>query len=114
MQFLHRDTLASRQLCRGNVVGPPSGHLYGIPNVQPAALQADPDELLLRRMVKAADKLSALIKCIEEERSGNQEFRTAKESTEKALAAMAAELPEVQDFLTDFLPSYGKTLDELT
>lgn len=75
---------------------------------------ADPDELLLRRMVKAADKLSALIKCIEEERSGNQEFRTAKESTEKALAAMAAELPEVQDFLTDFLPSYGKTLDELT
>ena len=75
---------------------------------------ADPDELLLRRMVKAADKLSALIKCIEEERSGNQEFRTAKESTEKALAAMVAELPEVQDFLTDFLPSYGKTLDELT
>ena len=75
---------------------------------------ADPDELLLRRMVKAADKLSALIKCIEEERSGNQEFRTAKESTEKALAAMAEELPEVRDFLNDFLPSYGKTLDELT
>ena len=65
-------------------------------------------------MVKAADKLSALIKCIEEERSGNQEFRTAKESTERALAEMAEELPEVKDFLRDFLPSYGKTLDELT
>ncbi len=72
------------------------------------------EERLLRRMVKAADKISALIKCIEEERSGNQEFRTAKESTEKALAEMAKELPEVQDFLQDFLPSYGKTLDELT
>ena len=74
----------------------------------------DPDELLLRRMVKAADKISALIKCIEEERSGNQEFHTAKASTEKALAEMAGDLPEVQDFLNDFLPSYGKTLDELT
>jgi len=74
----------------------------------------DPDERLLRRMVKAADKISALIKCIEEERSGNQEFHTAKTSTEKALAEMAEELPEVKDFLNDFLPSYGKTLDELT
>ena len=76
--------------------------------------QKTEEELLLRRMVKAADKLSALIKCIEEERSGNQEFRTAKESTERALAEMAEELPEVMDFLRDFLPSYGKTLDELT
>jgi len=74
----------------------------------------DSDERLLRRMVKAADKISALIKCIEEERSGNQEFHTAKTSTEKALAEMAEELPEVKDFLNDFLPSYGKTLDELT
>ena len=76
--------------------------------------QKTEEELLLRRMVKAADKLSALIKCIEEERSGNQEFRTAKESTERALAEMAEELPEVMDFFRDFLPSYGKTLDELT
>ena len=76
--------------------------------------QKTEEELLLRRMVKAADKLSALIKCIEEERSGNQEFRTAKESTERALAEMAEELPEVMDLLRDFLPSYGKTLDELT
>ena len=74
----------------------------------------DENERVLRSMVKAADKLSALIKCIEEERSGNQEFRTAKESTEKSITEMARELPEVQDFLRDFLPSYGKTLDELT
>ena len=72
------------------------------------------EELLLRRMVKAADKLSAFIKCIEEERSGNQEFRTAKEGTERTLMEMSEELPEVRDFLTEFIPSYGKTLDELT
>lgn len=71
-------------------------------------------EVLLHRLVKAADKLSALIKCIEEERSGNQEFKSAKESTERSLKYMAEELPEVRDFLRDFLPSYGKTLDELT
>lgn len=76
--------------------------------------RSDPKEALLQRLVKAADKLSALIKCIEEERSGNQEFRSAKESTERALKYMAEELPEVRDFLRDFLPSYGKTLDELT
>ena len=76
--------------------------------------EEDDSERLLRRMVKAADKLSAYIKCIEEERSGNQEFRTAKQSTEKMLHEMAEELPEVKDFMDEFLPSYGKTLDELT
>ena len=64
--------------------------------------KTDEREALLHRLVKAADKISALIKCIEEERSGNQEFK------------MAEELPEVRDFLRDFLPSYGKALDELT
>ncbi|MBR3537593.1 MAG: 5'-deoxynucleotidase [Eubacterium sp.] len=72
------------------------------------------DERYLRRLVKAADKISALIKCIEEERSGNQEFGMAKVSTEKAIAKIAQELPEVDDFVKEFLPSYGKTLDELT
>ncbi len=78
-------------------------------------LQDDvPEEKELHRMVKAADKLSAYIKCIEEERSGNQEFYKAKQSTEQMLNKMAEELPEVGDFMRDFLPSYGKTLDELT
>ena len=76
--------------------------------------KTDEREALLHRLVKAADKISALIKCIEEERSGNQEFKSAKESTERALKYMAEELPEVRDFLRDFLPSYGKALDELT
>lgn len=80
--------------------------------LQPAA-DADEDERYLRRLVKAADKISALIKCIEEERSGNTEFASAKQSCQDSVDAMAAELPEVGDFLTEFLPSYGATLDEL-
>lgn len=72
------------------------------------------EEQYLYRLVKAADKLSALIKCIEEKDSGNQEFRSAEMSTRESLEKMANELPEVRDFLRDFLPAYGRTLDELT
>lgn len=71
------------------------------------------DDIYMRKLVKAADKLSALIKCIEEERSGNTEFKTAKESTLRTLNALQDELPEVRDFMEEFLPPYGKTLDEL-
>lgn len=63
------------------------------------------------QIVKAADKLSALIKCKEEIRSGNQEFKTALETTERALNDMHME--EVDIFLKEFLPSYDKTLDQL-
>ena len=69
--------------------------------------------MYMRKLVKAADKLSALIKCIEEERSGNKEFTTAQKSTLKALDKMKEELPEVKDFMDEFLSSYGNTLDEL-
>ena len=73
----------------------------------------DEDEMYMRKLVKAADKLSALIKCIEEERSGNKEFTTAQKSTLKALDKMKEECPEVKDFMDEFLNSYGNTLDEL-
>ena len=73
-----------------------------------------PDDKYMRRLVKAADKLSAYIKCIEEENSGNKEFSTAKKSIEENLNKLKAELPEVKDFIEEFLPAYGKTLDELT
>ena len=71
------------------------------------------DDLYMRRLVKAADKLSALIKCIEEEKSGNTEFHTARESTERTLDKLRRDLPEVDVFMDEFLPPYGKTLDEL-
>ena len=74
----------------------------------------DPDEQYMRHLVKAADRLSALIKCIEEEKAGNTEFRTAMTSTMEMLRALRTEFPEVGDFMDDFLPAYGKTLDELS
>ena len=64
-----------------------------------------------RRIVKAADKLAALIKCIEEIKQGNREFVKARQSTETALRDM--HLPAVDCFLEEFLPSYELTLDEL-
>ena len=65
------------------------------------------------RLVKAADKISALIKCIDEEHAGNAEFAMAAASTREALCAMADAMPEVADFMAEFVPSYGRTLDEL-
>ncbi len=62
-------------------------------------------------IVKAADKLSAYIKCVEELKAGNLEFEAAARQTRSALETM--ELPEVQYFITEFLPPFSKNLDEL-
>ena len=63
-------------------------------------------------LVKAADKISALIKCIEEKRMGNAEFEKALEAQEKSIDAIA--LPEVKYFKDNFLKGYYLTLDEHT
>lgn len=63
-------------------------------------------------IVKAADKISALIKCIEERKAGNLEFAKAEQSTRDAVHAM--NLPEAEAFLAEFLPGYELTLDQLT
>lgn len=65
----------------------------------------------IQALVKAADKLSAYIKCVEELKAGNGEFRAAAEQTRRALEAYG--LPEVSYFLETFLPSFSLTLDEL-
>ena len=65
----------------------------------------------IQQLVKAADKLSAYIKCLEELKAGNTEFRQAAEQTRYALEDM--ELPEVDYFMEHFLPSFKLTLDEL-
>jgi len=62
-------------------------------------------------LVKAADKIAALVKCIEEEKSGNLEFRRAGAEQLEILAN--SPLPEVQYFLEKFLPGYRLSLDEL-
>lgn len=64
-----------------------------------------------RVLIKAADKLSALIKCVEEEKNGNTEFSKAKESTLCSLEKM--NLCEVQYFIDKMLPAFYLTLDEL-
>lgn len=62
------------------------------------------------RLVKAADKLSALIKCIEETSQGNREFASARRATEEAIRAM--DMPAVNEFLENYIPAYELTLDD--
>ena len=64
-----------------------------------------------RQLVKAADNISAYLKCLEEKRAGNREFDAAGESIRAGLAEI--ELPEVQDFIREFIPSFELSLDEL-
>lgn len=63
------------------------------------------------RLVKAADKISALLKCLLEERSGNTEFIKARESTERSLHTMNCEEAEI--FLGEYLESFGLVLDSV-
>ena len=69
---------------------------------------ADPDE---RAIVKAADKLCAWMKCLEETAAGNREFAKAEEALRRTVEAI--ELPEVRYFVATFVPSFRLTLDEL-
>ena len=62
-------------------------------------------------LVKAADKLAAYIKCIEEQDSGNLEFRLAAKQTRKKLDALG--MPEIEYFIEHFIPAFELTLDEL-
>ena len=69
------------------------------------------DDDKINRLVKAADKLSAYIKCIEEENAGNREFAKALLATEKSLRSM--DCPEANYFIEHFIPAYRLTLDEI-
>jgi 5'-deoxynucleotidase len=67
------------------------------------------EELLV--LIKAADRLSALIKCIEERKAGNTEFKEAEKSTLKRIKKM--NIPEADVFLNEFIPAYEQSLDTL-
>lgn len=69
------------------------------------------DDADLEPFVKAADKLSAHIKCLEEQKSGNTEFDTAASQTWQALKAMAR--PELDWFLDNCLEPFTRNLDQL-
>ena len=83
----------------------------------PRELLGDYEEVLrpsdeqVQELVKAADKLSAHIKCLEELKAGNGEFRAAAEQTRAALDKMG--LPELRYFCENFLGSFALTLDEM-
>ncbi len=83
----------------------------------PPEIQAGYEPLLLetddavRQIVKAADKLSAYIKCVEELKAGNQEFATAAAQIREALEQM--DLPCLRYFMEHCLPSFAETLDQL-
>lgn len=71
-----------------------------------------PQDRELHLLVKAADKISALIKCIEEAKAGNQEFRSAESTIKSSIAELGC--PEADLFMKEFLPTYHLTLDELS
>lgn len=75
-----------------------------------SAFFPDKEDEYLWKLVKAADKISALIKCIEEKNAGNREFEKAFQSTEKAIKKM--NLPEADAFLEEFIPAFHLSLDE--
>ena len=83
----------------------------------PAALRDSYEHLILEDdpevlpIIKAADKLSAYIKCIEEQKAGNREFDSAAAQTMKALQAM--KLPELDWFISECLPAFSKDIDQL-
>ncbi len=70
-----------------------------------------PADAHVRALVKAADKLSAYLKCVEELKAGNREFALAKEQTYQALTRNP--LPVLRLFMEEYLPGFELTLDEL-
>jgi len=69
------------------------------------------EEQLMKKLVKAADRIAAYIKCMTEEASGNTEFTSARKTILETIDNIR--LPEVDYFMEKFVPSYGFTLDEL-
>lgn len=74
-------------------------------------LRPNGDDAEYEKLVKAADKLSALLKCIEELHNGNPEFKTAYESTKASIENNTCE--ELKYFIDNFLDSFTLTLDEM-
>ena len=74
-------------------------------------LIADEEDAELWKLVKAADKISALIKCLEERKAGNSEFVKAGEGIKESIEKL--DMPEAKVFIEEFLPAFEMTLDEL-
>lgn len=87
----------------------------------PEDLKEDYRKLLLipenekeaQKIIKAADTISAYIKCLEEEAAGNNEFSRAKKTIESKVESLRS-MPEVDHFMKHFVPSFSLTLDEIS
>lgn len=104
VQFKKLETMAAKRMCEQ----------------LPKDLRGVYDSLILEQtnypewpFVKAADKIVAYIKCLEELKSGNNEFLQAKQTLEKTISSMAADIPAVKDFMSQFIASFSLSLDEL-
>ncbi|HPF88296.1 MAG TPA: 5'-deoxynucleotidase [Candidatus Limiplasma sp.] len=64
------------------------------------------------KLVKAADRICAYLKCVDEKKTGNLEFVQAQSTIKASIAQI--DLPEVQDFMREFAPAYELSLDELS
>ncbi len=73
--------------------------------------RTDPLVDAIMQLVKAADRIAAYIKCIEEEKAGNREFHEAQKSIRATIDALS--LPAVAYFMEHFIPAYSLTLDQL-
>ena len=69
-----------------------------------------PEDKEIEKYIKAADKISAIIKCVEEKKSGNREFLNAEKTLRDTLKGM--NLPEAEVFMEEFMPSFELSLDE--
>ncbi|MGI6214815.1 MAG: YfbR-like 5'-deoxynucleotidase, partial [Christensenellales bacterium] len=64
------------------------------------------------RIVKAADRICAYVKCLEEKVAGNREFAEAERGILSSIHTI--ELPEVKDFMDEFVPGFAMTLDQIS
>ena len=110
IKYLNRDILAAYKQVEDVAMGK-------LLRLLPDQLQGSYDPLLVSvdedvaGLIKAADRLSAYIKCLEELRAGNDEFRAAKRDILRTIEANP--LPEAAYFMKHFIPAFDLTLDEL-
>lgn len=72
-----------------------------------------PDESTYEwRLVKAADRISAYLKCVEEEKMGNRDFSQARITIQDSINQNV--LPEVHEFMREFVPSFSLSPDDLS
>ena len=110
IKYLNRDILAAykqvEDVAMGKLLRLLPEQLHS--SYQPLLTDLDED---VKQLIKAADRLSAYIKCLEELRAGNDEFQAAKREILRSIEANP--LPETAYFMEYFIPAFDLTLDEL-